>query len=46
LVAPKESGRFFDQKRRKNFCLNLARGAETGAAQINKDFLLLFVHKK
>jgi hypothetical protein len=41
-----ESGRFFDQKRRKNFWLHWADGAETSTAQSKKVFLLLFVHKK
>jgi hypothetical protein len=36
----------FWKKRRKNFCLIWAGGGDTSTAQINKVFLLLFVHKK
>jgi hypothetical protein len=43
----KESSRFL-KKRRKNFCYAgpWAVSAPTPKAQINKVFLLLFVHKK
>jgi hypothetical protein len=42
----KERSRFFEKKRRKKLSLIWATGGETSTAQINKVFLLLFVHKK
>ena len=41
-----ESSRFFEKKRRKKLLLLWAGGVATSTAQMNKVFLLLFVHKK
>jgi hypothetical protein len=41
----KESSRFL-KKAAQKFLFIWARGRETSTAQINKVFLLLFVHKK
>jgi hypothetical protein len=46
LWGKQESSRFFEKKRRKKLLLFWACGVETSTAQINKVFLLLFVHKK
>ncbi|HVE22547.1 MAG TPA: hypothetical protein VNC39_11265 [Acidocella sp.] len=46
LSTWKESSRFFEKKRRKKLLLLWAGGVETSTAQVNKVFLLLFVHKK
>jgi hypothetical protein len=40
-----ESGRFLEKAAQK-LLLNWACGSETSTAQMNKVFLLLFVHKK
>jgi hypothetical protein len=44
-LSNQENGRFL-KKAAQKFCLLGACGAETRTAQMNKVFLLLFVHKK
>src|ERR1700723_2196442 len=45
-AGPFRLGSIKESKRRKNFGLGWARGIEMARAEVNKVFLLLFVHKK